>query len=74
MTVNDLGGVLRWNAGFVRGLAQSVLERARAIRGSLPGNAKIEIAVAAKRSSKPTVKKSKATTKTAKKPARKKRS
>ncbi len=31
----DLSQVIRWNAGFVRGLAQSVLERARVIRGSL---------------------------------------
>lgn len=33
----DLTGVLRWNANFVRGLAQSVLERARNIRTTLSG-------------------------------------
>ncbi|MGE4133885.1 MAG: hypothetical protein AB7F86_19775 [Bdellovibrionales bacterium] len=31
----NIGSVLRWNANFVRGLASSVLERAKAIRGSL---------------------------------------
>ncbi len=31
----DLTGVIRWNANFVRGLAQSVLDRAKVIRTSL---------------------------------------
>lgn len=31
----DITNVIRWNANFVRGLAQSVLERARVIRGTL---------------------------------------
>ncbi len=31
----DLGEMIRWNAGFVRGLAQSVLDRAQKIRSSL---------------------------------------
>lgn len=72
MTVNDLGGVLRWNANFVRGLAQSVLERARTIRGSLPGGAPVEMAAVAKKTIKPAVKKPKVT-KVTKKPGRKKR-
>lgn len=33
--MTDISDMIRWNAGFVRGLAQSVLERAKAIRGSL---------------------------------------
>ncbi len=35
----ELGHMLKWNADFVRGLAQVVLERARMIRSSLPGSA-----------------------------------
>lgn len=31
----DLTQVIRWNAGFVRGLAQSVLDRARIVRSTL---------------------------------------
>lgn len=31
----DLTQVIRWNAGFLRGLAQSVLDRAKVIRSSL---------------------------------------
>jgi hypothetical protein len=31
----DLTQMIRWNANFVRGLAQSVLDRAKVIRGSL---------------------------------------
>jgi hypothetical protein len=31
----DLTNVIRWNAGFIRGLAQSVLERARTVRSGL---------------------------------------
>jgi hypothetical protein len=31
----EISNMIRWNANFVRGLAQSVLERARVIRGSL---------------------------------------
>jgi hypothetical protein len=34
----DLTQMIRWNANFVRGLAQSVLERAKEIRGSLGPN------------------------------------
>lgn len=70
--MNDLGGVLRWNAGFVRGLAQSVLDRARAIRGSLPGAASPELVAAVKKANGPAVKKSKVT-KATKRPGRKKR-
>lgn len=33
--MSNIPNVIRWNANFVRGLAQSVLERARSIRGSL---------------------------------------
>jgi hypothetical protein len=33
--MTDLSGMIRWNANFVRGLAQSVLERAKVIRGTL---------------------------------------
>lgn len=39
--MTDLSGIVRWNANFVRGLAQSVLERAKVIRTSLgPATAK----------------------------------
>lgn len=31
----DLSQVIRWNANFVRGLAQSVLDRAKVIRSTL---------------------------------------
>lgn len=33
--MTNIPNVIRWNANFVRGLAQSVLERARVIRGTL---------------------------------------
>lgn len=33
--MTDLSGVIRWNANFVRGLAESVLNRAKVIRSSL---------------------------------------
>jgi len=33
--MTGIPNVIRWNANFVRGLAQSVLERARVIRGTL---------------------------------------
>jgi hypothetical protein len=33
--MTDLSHVIRWNAGFVRGLAQSVLDRAKSIRTTL---------------------------------------
>ena len=38
----DFSQMLRWNANFVRGLAQSVLERAQVIRGSLKKELKKE--------------------------------
>ena len=34
--MTDFSQMIRWNANFVRGLAQSVLERAKAVRGSIP--------------------------------------
>jgi hypothetical protein len=43
----DLTQMIRWNANFVRGLAQSVLERAKTIRTSLTPYG-VESAVAAK--------------------------
>jgi hypothetical protein len=33
--MTDLSQMIRWNAGFVRNLAQTVLERAKTIRTSL---------------------------------------
>jgi hypothetical protein len=33
--MTEISNMIRWNANFVRGLAQSVLERARVIRGTL---------------------------------------
>lgn len=33
--MTDLSQMIRWNANFVRGLAQSVLERAKVIRSTL---------------------------------------
>ncbi|MGZ3723501.1 MAG: hypothetical protein ACXVA9_11250 [Bdellovibrionales bacterium] len=33
--MTDLTQMIRWNANFVRGLAQSVLERAKVIRSTL---------------------------------------
>ena len=33
--MTDLSGMIRWNANFVRGLAESVLNRAKVIRSSL---------------------------------------
>lgn len=33
--MTDLTQVIRWNAGFVRGLAESVLNRAKSIRSTL---------------------------------------
>lgn len=33
--MTDLSGMIRWNANFVRGLAESVLNRAKVIRTSL---------------------------------------
>jgi hypothetical protein len=35
--MTDLTQVIRWNTGFIRGLAQSVLEHAKTVRGSLTG-------------------------------------
>ena len=37
--MTDLSQMLRWNANFVRGLAQSVLERAKVIRSTLTPSA-----------------------------------
>lgn len=34
--MTELSQVIRWNTNFVRGLAEAVLNRARAIRGTLP--------------------------------------
>lgn len=42
--MSDLSQVIRWNANFVRGLAESVLSRARAIRGSLTPAATVKSA------------------------------
>jgi len=35
--MTDLSQVIRWNTGFIRGLAQSVLDRAKTIRSGLVG-------------------------------------
>ncbi|HMN69681.1 MAG TPA: hypothetical protein PKC28_14155 [Bdellovibrionales bacterium] len=66
--MTDFSQVIRWNAGFVRGLAQSVLERARVIRGSLVSAP--PVAAAAKPSAKTKKKTIKTARKGAKKPAR----
>ena len=60
----DLSQVIRWNANFVRGLAQSVLERAKTIRGSLSPAASVKKSAAKKASAKKTA------VKTARRPKR----
>ena len=71
--MTDLSQVIRWNAGFVRGLAQSVLDRAKTIRSTLTEKtASPDLKAApAKTSAKKPASKRKATAKRA--PARKKR-
>ncbi|NJL24494.1 MAG: hypothetical protein HC902_04555 [Calothrix sp. SM1_5_4] len=72
--MTDLSGMIRWNANFVRGLAESVLTRAKVIRTSLGGVAPSS-AVEVKKSATPAsrgmnktnkTKKAKKTTKAAK--------
>jgi hypothetical protein len=44
--MTDLSQMIRWNANFVRGLAQSVLERAKVIRSQLkPGKGEAGVIV-----------------------------
>jgi hypothetical protein len=73
--MTDLTQMIRWNANFVRGLAQSVLDRAKVIRSSLtPYTSGFEGATMAKTSGKTMTKKvtvKKAAKKSAKKPAAK---
>lgn len=38
----DISGMIRWNANFVRGLAESVLNRAKVIRTSLVATTGLE--------------------------------
>gem|GEM_PF-5492972 len=38
----DISGMIRWNANFVRGLAESVLNRAKVIRTSLVATTSLE--------------------------------
>jgi hypothetical protein len=40
--MTDISGMIRWNANFVRGLAESVLSRAKTIRTSLTKEAGAE--------------------------------
>ena len=74
--MTDITQMIRWNANFVRGLAQSVLERAKVFRSSLTpaGSESTPIFTAPKRNSSKrlTVKKAaKKTSKKVSKPARK---
>ena len=46
--MTDLTQVIRWNAGFMRGLAESVLHRAKTIRNSLNPYASAATPVSAK--------------------------
>ncbi len=62
--MTDLSQMLRWNAGFVRGLAQSVLERARLIRSTLSPVAAEAVVKSAKPKAKKTRVKKKAMRKT----------
>ena len=64
--MSDLTQMIRWNANFVRGLAQSVLDRAKVIRTSLtpyasleslPGLSAVETATPKKNGKRATVKK-----------------
>jgi hypothetical protein len=54
--MTDFTQMIRWNANFVRGLAQSVLDRAKTIRSTLTPYG-VESAVAAKPAGKVTAKK-----------------
>ena len=55
--MTDFSQMIRWNAGFVRGLAQSVLERAKTIRTSLTAYSADEKSEVRKPRKKPTVRK-----------------
>ncbi len=33
--MTEISGVIRWNGKFIRGLAETILERARTVRSSL---------------------------------------
>jgi hypothetical protein len=55
--MTDLSQVIRWNANFVRGLAQSVLERARVIRSTLKTSEAGVVALAKSTTKRLTVKK-----------------
>lgn len=55
--MTDLSQMIRWNANFVRGLAESVLNRAKVIRTSLTAGNMPEKNEAPKKSSKRTLKK-----------------
>ncbi len=70
--MTDLSNVIRWNANFVRGLAESVLNRARVIRSSLsPAQTAVAAAPEAKVKVKRTLSaKKKAAIKRAKAPKR----
>lgn len=70
--MTDLTQMLRWNAGFVRGLAQSVLDRAKAIRGSLPPYSAVTTQTSAA-AAKPVKKKAPTTKKSASTGARRKK-
>ena len=64
--MTDISQVIRWNTNFVRGLAQSVLERAKVIRSGLNSYSATELGAAAVKKTKAT-KKVKRKTTTAKK-------
>jgi hypothetical protein len=68
--MKDLTQMIRWNAGFVRGLAQSVLERAQVIRGTLKPVKAEPVAASAAKTAKISVKKAvKTAARKAKRPA-----
>lgn len=46
--MTDLTQLVRWNAGFVRGLAESVLNRAKSIRTTLTAYGEEPVAKSAK--------------------------
>jgi hypothetical protein len=56
--MTDISGMIRWNANFVRGLAESVLSRAKTIRTSLTKEAAEQPKKSPAKRSKRTMKKS----------------
>lgn len=63
--MTDLTQLVRWNAGFVRGLAESVLNRAKSIRTTLTAYGEEPVTKAAAKATTTSGKKSGITKKTA---------